>query len=460
MNIDFKLPELGENIESGDIVNVLVHEGQTIAANDGVLELETDKAVVELPCPHAGKIVKILVKKGQTVKVGQPLLTIESEEDAEKASPSVVKPPPGATAGLPSSGSVEKPSPALADKPPVAPKQRVTPKAAQSAEESDSPIPASPAVRRLARELGVDLHTVQGSGQHGRVTAEDVQAATEGAMTNLRSVPSLPSSGLVEQPSTTLADKPPVAPTIKPVVPPGEPGQDSWGPVRRDRMSKVRQTIAAKMAQSASTIPHVTNFDDADITDLEALRAGVPDGSLGPNIRLTSMSFVLKAVATALRHHPIINASMDEENQQIVYKEYVNIGIAVDTPRGLVVPAMRNVDGMSVAEIAVALAQLAQRARAAQFAVEDLRGGTFTISNMGAVGGAYSTPIINYPEVAVLLLGRSRWMPMVREGRVEPRYMLPLSLSYDHRLVDGAAAARFLNEVIGMLQSPGRIVIG
>jgi pyruvate dehydrogenase E2 component (dihydrolipoamide acetyltransferase) len=243
------------------------------------------------------------------------------------------------------------------------------------------------------------------------------------------------------------------------VVPPGEVGQDNWGPVRRERMSQIRLTIAAHMAKSTATIPHVTNFDDADITDLDRLRKTVPEGFLGANLKLTTMPILMKAVALALRNHPLLNATFDEANEQVVYKQYVHLGVAVDTPRGLVVPVLRNVDRMTIPEIARAIASVAERARQVQFSIEDLRGGTFTISNLGAVGGTYSTPIINHPEVAILLLGRSRWLPMVREEKVVPRLMLPLSLSYDHRLVDGAAASRFLNEVIDYLQSPGKLLL-
>ena len=412
MSTEFKLPELGENIASADIVKVLVHEGQVIAANDGVFELETDKAVIELPCPHAGTIAKILVHQGDTVQVGQALLLVESEVE-------------GGTGGLPAGAA------------PV------------TGGKGGGPIPASPAVRRLARELGVDLRQVQGSGPRGRITPEDVRAVAAAP------VKPPPVAAPAPRPMVAALHTPPVAAE----VPAGEPAKDAWGPIRRERISKIRQTIAAQMARSASTIPHVTNFDDADVTDLEALRKGVPLGYLGANIKLTAMPFVLKAVALSLRRHPVVNASLDEENQQIIYKEYVNVGVAVDTPRGLVVPVLRNVERMSIPEIARDLATLAERARAAQFAVEDLRGGTFTVSNLGAIGGTYSTPIINHPEVALLLLGRSRWLPVVREGRIEPRLMLPLSVSYDHRLVDGAAAGRFLNEVIDLLQSPGKLLL-
>ncbi|NQU20659.1 MAG: 2-oxo acid dehydrogenase subunit E2 [Candidatus Nealsonbacteria bacterium] len=410
MNIEFKLPQLGENIENGDVVKVLVGEGDVIAPSDSVVELETDKAVVEIPCPYGGKVTKIHCGKGDTVSVGQTLLTIEESTESEKSEPP----------GLPrrqveESGSVES-----------APARGQAPRLAVAEEEAS--IAAGPASRRLARELGVDLHAVSGSGKRGRITPEDVQAAATGS-----------------------------APV--PVTPPGEPGRDAWGPIRRERMSKIRRTIAAQMAKSAATIPHVTNFDDADVTDLEHLRKGVPPGYLGEGIKLTTMPFVLKAVAVSLRQHPAVNASLDDATEQVVYKEYVNIGVAVDTPRGLVVPAIRDVDRLSIPEIARELKTLAERARAAEFAIEDLRGGTFTISNLGAVGGTYSTPIINHPEVAILLLGRSKWRPAVRDGKIEPRLMMPLSLSFDHRLIDGAAAGHFLNGVIDLLQYPAKLLL-
>ena len=464
MAIEFKLPELGENIESGDVVKVLVREGQVIAANDGVVELETDKAVVEIPCPHAGKIAKILVKKGDTVKVRQTLLTVEPEAKSETSAAEVL----GATTtrsvvpGLPSSAekAAASEAPGTTAARSVAPD---LPSAVAQVSAPEAPLPAGPEARRLARELGVDLRQIQGTGPRGRITSEDVKAAAPGATAGL------PSSvaTLVGKPGTARSEvvaptaaRPPMPPVTEPVIPPGESGQDAWGPVRRERMSKIRQTIAAQMARSAATIPHVTNFDDADVTELEALRKGVPSAYLGLNVRLTAMPFVMKAVALALRHHPLLNANLDEEHQQIIYRQYVNLGVAVDTPRGLVVPAVRNADRMSISELAQALAHLAERARSAQFAIEELRGGTFTISNLGAVGGTYSTPLINHPEVAVLLVGRSRWMPVVREGKIEIRLLLPLSLSYDHRLVVGAAAGRFLNEVIRNLQTPGVLLLG
>ncbi|MBN1589764.1 MAG: 2-oxo acid dehydrogenase subunit E2 [Pirellulales bacterium] len=425
MNIDFKLPALGENIESGDIVKVLVREGDVIKPNQGVFELETDKAVIEIPSSDGGTVTKVHVGEGAKVKIGQVLLTLDSAEEGAS----------GATAGSP--GSAE-------------PQAKSEPRPAGGGSETSSDesavvhgaglIPAGPVARRLARELGVDLTRVSGSGPHGRILPEDVRGAAGG----------LPGSAKKQGVA---------AETREPVVPPGRSDHDAWGPVRRDRISQIRRTIAKHMSHSASTIPHVTNFDDADVTELEAIRKGVPEGYLGPGIKLTAIPLVLKAVAIALGQHPALNASLGEENDEIVYKQYVNVGVAVDTPRGLVVPALRGVDRMSIAQIAEAVGRLAQQAREASFAIEDLRGGTFTVSNLGAVGGTYSTPIINFPEVALLLLGRSRWMPVIRERQVETRLMMPLSLSYDHRVVDGGTAGRFLNEVINLLQSPGRLLL-
>ncbi|MGQ9820712.1 MAG: dihydrolipoamide acetyltransferase family protein [Thermogutta sp.] len=464
MAVEFKLPNLGENVSSGDVVNVLVQEGDVIVGNQAVVELETDKAVVEIPCPHAGRIEKVLVKRGDTIKVGQVILVVESttpsgssaeagksEGRQEKAAPqkavsgTAVAAVAAVESGESDSSARQSVAPSrspgvsqasAASKPDMAAGNgRKASEVEPSSRATDLrvPLPAGPAARRLARELGVDLRSVQGSGSHGRITVEDVQAAATRATREV-GVPN-------------------------PVVPPGELGRDGWGTVRREKLSKIRKTIAAQMAKSWTTCPRVTNFDDADVTDLESLRKSIPPDFVGPGLKLTMMPFLLRATALALRHHPLLNASLDEENEQIVYKEYVNLGIAVDTPRGLVVPVLRNADRLSIPRLAEELARLAAKARNVDFTVDDLRGGSFTISNLGAVGGTYSTPIINHPEVAILLVGRSRWLPAVRDGAVVPRFMMPLSLSYDHRLVDGAAAARFLNEVIDWLQSPGKLLL-
>jgi len=451
MATEFKLPELGENIESGDVVNVLVSEGDSIDANDAAFELETDKAVIEVPCPYAGRISKVHVGKGDTVKVGQAMLTVDTGDGQADEPDQEAKPTDDDGGESPKStdddggespkstdedrGKSPKPTDDDGGESPK-PTDGIGGKSAGQARplNGNEPLPAGPAARRIARELGVELSRVRGSGERGRITIEDVQAAADGA-------------GQVA----------PGGP--EPVEPPGEAGQDDWGEVRRDRLTRIRRSIADQMSRSASTIPHVTNFDDADVTDLEQLRRSVPDGYLGQGVKLTAMPFVIRAVTLALQQHPMLNASLDDEQNQIVYKRYVNMGIAVDTPRGLVVPKLRNTERTSVPQLARELSALAGRVRDADFTVEELRGGTFTISNLGAIGGQYSTPIINHPEVAILLLGRSRQTPVVRDGQITQRTMMPLSLSYDHRLVDGATAGRFLNDVIAMLQSPAKLLL-
>ena len=416
------------------MVNVLVREGDVISANDPIVELETDKAVVEIPCPHAGRVVKLLVKKGDTVKVGQAIASIAG---GEEAAPVAAVSAPAPAAAVAAAGSAE----------------------GGGKRHSGRTRPPRPHSRRplgapLAREQGIDLRTVAGSGKHGRISVEDVQAATGVAP---------PSAAPPESPAA-IGPAGPIGPVSAagPVPAPALPGTDAWGPVRVEKISRIRRTIAEQMTRAASTIPHVTNFDDADVTEIERLRQGVPAGQLGQNVKLTMMPFVMKAVAVVLRRHPSLNAVFDTQNDQVIFKEYVNLGVAVDTPRGLVVPNVRNADRLTILQLAQALASIAERARGSQFGIEDLRGGTFTISNLGAVGGSYSTPIINYPEAAILLLGRARWLPVVRgenHDRIETRLMMPLSLSFDHRLVDGATAGRFLNEVIRNLETPGMLLL-
>lgn len=241
---------------------------------------------------------------------------------------------------------------------------------------------------------------------------------------------------------------------------PGTADRDDFGPIRVERMSKIRKTISRQMHLSWSSVPRVTNFDDADISDLERLRQSSKDDYAAQGLKLTTMPFLIKAVATALRHHPSMNAIIDEANEQIIYKDYVNVGIAVDTDRGLVVPVMADADRLGVPQITRSLAEMAGKVRGGNFGVNDLRGGSFTISNLGAIGGQYSTPIVNVPEVAILLVGRSRKLPVVMpDDSIQPRLMMPLSLSYDHRLVDGGTAARFLNDVIGYLEAPSRLLL-
>ena len=437
MATDFKLPDLGENIASGDVVSVFVSVGDVVKPGQALLEVETDKAVIEVPCPPGGRVASVLVKKGDTVKVGQTLLTLEAAGSAPSVATPVAAPPakPAPAAAPPTVAKAAPAEPAPVSPPPAAVKPAALKPAAEPEPAAPSPAvaavePAGPAVRRLARELGVDLGRVKGSGPAGRILREDVVAAVrQGSAQGARSG-SVPSSD-----------------------------RDDWGPVHREQMSRMRRTIATNMVRSVSTIPHLTNFDDADVTEMERLRKASADDHAKVNVKLTALSFVIKAVSLSLRQHPTMNSSIDVEKGEILYKDYVNIGLAVDTPRGLVVPVLRGCDELSIPQIAQAIAETAEKAKHAQYSVEDLRGGTFTISNLGAIGGTYSTPIINWPEVAILLVGRSRKLPVVQGDRIEPRLMMPLSLSYDHRIVDGAMAARFLREVIGYLESPGRLLL-
>lgn len=488
---EFKLPDLGENIESGDVVNVLVSEGDEISAGQNVIEIETDKATVEVPCSIAGRVVKIHVKPGDTVAVGGPILSIEGVGGGTKSAPAAKAPeskPAAKPAESPSESrasareadvdaitadeSLEESEPTEAKsnggngrqsapkrpapehaavkrasaeppaKSPAPPRRTSAPLPADDEPQANlvSAVPAGPAVRRLAREFGVDLRTVTGTGPDGRITREDVVRSVR----DNRAAPAPNAAKSAKRPTTPIA---------------GVEDEDSYGKIRRERMTKIRKTIAANMARSSSTIPHVTNFDDADITELDQIRRESISDYVGANIKLTMMPFVMKAVAHALKLHPMLNASIDPEEEEIVYKEYVNLGVAVDTDRGLVVPVVKNIDQMGIPQIAQALQRTADKARGNQFSLDDLRGGTFTISNLGAIGGTYSTPIINWPEVAVLLVGRSRKLPLVIDDQIKIRLMMPLSLSYDHRLIDGATAGRFLNEVIAFLANPGRLLL-
>ncbi|HBE71327.1 MAG TPA: pyruvate dehydrogenase [Planctomycetaceae bacterium] len=477
MAIDVKLPELGDGIESGDVLELFVSEGEEVTKEQGLLELETDKATVTVPSPEAGKISKILVSAGQSIAIGDVILQLESSgaaaapapaaspEPEQKAPAETAPEPPPAPEPAPAAAAPapQAPAPPPAPAPaPVAPAPvtpaPVTPTPAPAPAPTSAPaatavtgdVAASPAVRRFAREVGVDIASVTGTGEGGRITRDDVLRSVREA-----SKPAAP-TGIIAGNSPSAAPAPAV---VDPNLP-GDPSQDEYGPIRVERLSKIRKTIAAQMHLSWSSVPRVTNFDDADVTDLEAFRKSSKDDYAAQGIKLTTMPFLIKAVATALRQNPSLNAVIDSENDQIVYRDYVNLGIAVDTERGLVVPNIRHADSLSIPEIAKALGDLAARVRSGDFGVNELRGGTFTISNLGAIGGTYSTPIVNVPEVAILLVGRTRKLPVVMEDdSIVARQMMPLSLSYDHRLVDGGAAARFLNDVIAYLEAPSRLLL-
>lgn len=500
MATEVKLPELGDGIESGDVLEVLVSEGDMITEGQDIIEMETDKATVPVPSSMGGKVVKIHVSSGDTLPVGGVILEVEAAAEAEapakpaKGKPAAEEPAaeepeaeaPEAEAETEAETEAEpaaeaepeaeeEPEPAQAAPKQAAPKQ-TPPKAAPAKDSaaatppvgstsSDAVIPAGPAIRRFAREVGVDLGTVQGSGEGGRITRDDVlqvvRQASQAAQGKTAAGAAKPAaSGAAAPPKPSAAPVEPASGKAAAGPLPGTADSDAYGPIRVERMSKVRKTIAAQMHASWSNVPRVTNFDDADITDLERLRQSSKDDYAAQGIKLTTMPFLIKAVATALKHNPGVNAVIDSENEQIIYKDYVNVGIAVDTDTGLMVPVMHNTDQMGIPDIARALASMAAKVRGGKFPVSDIRGGTFSISNLGAIGGQYSTPIVNIPEVAILLVGRSRKMPVVMpDDSIQPRLMMPLSLSYDHRLVDGGTAARFLNDVIGYLEAPSRLLL-
>lgn len=504
MSTEIKLPSLGEGIESGDVLEILVSVGDTVKKEQSLIEMETDKATVSVPSPIAGKVLSIAVKEGQTVPVGSVIVTLEAIGAAPVAAPTpaapVATPTPAPAAPAPIAPPVvaaPEPANVASAVPPQAataatsvasvhvsipasgqPRQipvsapMAVPSAASTMAPSvvspnpdvgtpfnDDVIPAGPAIRRFAREVGVDLSEIQGSGDGGRITRDDVLTVVRHANQNAK-------APAIAEPTASSVTAAPVSEQVaspksssKPALP-GTAATDDYGPIRVDRMTKIRKTIAAQMHKSWSTVPRVVNFDDADVTELEAFRQTSKDDYASRGIKLTTMPFLIKAVATALKHHPSLNAMLDMENEQIVYKDYVNIGIAVDSDRGLVVPTLKNADKMSIPDIAYGLSTLAARVKNNDFAVSDLRGGTFTISNLGAIGGTYSTPIVNVPEVAILLVGRSRKMPIVMDDdSIKARLMMPLSLAYDHRLVDGASAARFLNDIIAYLEAPSRLLL-
>lgn len=479
---EMKLPDLGEGVESADVVRVLVGEGDTISENDPVIEIETEKAAVEVPSAVSGTVSKIHVQEGDTIKPGDLLLTIGAEGESggeEKAEAPQKEQPAARATEAPSEetapGQEAEQKEHVGEKPEAkeqeagkeeappgetpGPGERAPARAGgppgghggTTAAPGEAIIPAGPAVRRYARQLGVDLRRVQGSGPGGRIVKEDIEVAVRRGLQGRADETAAPPS------------PPPEAPGQAPSPPPretaGEHGSDAFGPVRREKLSNVRRTVARRMSESASTIPHVTNFDDADVTDLEGLRQQVKEDLAAEGVKLTALAFVAKAVARAVKAHPEVNSSLDEDKERIVHKDYVNLGIAVDTPRGLLVPVVREAGAKSVVELAAAIGELSDRARSGELSREEMRGGTFTISNMGALGGRYSTPIINKPEAAILLLGRSRPQQVVRDGRARIRVVMPLSLSYDHRIVDGADAARFLNAVIEGLESPGKLLL-
>ncbi|HXJ92590.1 MAG TPA: dihydrolipoyllysine-residue acetyltransferase [Terriglobia bacterium] len=443
--VEVRLPELGENIEKGDLLKVLVAPGDNIAKDQPVIELETDKATLEVPSSVGGTVKEIHVKAGEKIKVGQLILTLQStatssakkmpaRKEAKATGTEDVK--ALATAVLAKLDAAQSTAaqrlPAFKAPQASAPKAEVSP--ASEVRAAVKPVekrlvPAAPSIRRMARELGVDITQVKGSGPAGRISAEDIKAYVRGLSTGRAA------SG-VPQEAIPLPDF------------------TRWGPVEREPMRAVRRATAAHLSHAWVTVPRVTQHDKADITELEEFRKQYSKKAAAQGAKPTVTAFALKVVASALRKFPKFAASIDPANEEIIYKKYSHVGVAVDTDRGLLVPVIRDVDRKNIVELSIELAAAAEKARTRKLAPEEMEGGVFTITNLGGIGGTSFTPIVNWPEVAILGMSRSSLEPVLVDGEFQPRLMLPLSLSYDHRLIDGADAARFLRWVAEAMEQP------
>jgi pyruvate dehydrogenase E2 component (dihydrolipoamide acetyltransferase) len=418
--MDLKLPHLGEGADSGTVVNLFVKEGDQVAKDQAILELENEKAVATIPSTAAGTVTHLYVKTGDKLSVGQRILSL-GEAGAAAAPAAAAKPEPAQRARMVEPGTEETPEPAAREEAPVVSKPGVEPAAA-------------PSIRKLARELGIDLTKVRGSARGGRIVLEDVRAYIQ----RLQRLAAEPRSAGT-------------APALKPAV--EQIDFSKWGPILRKPLSPLRQVIARRMHENWNAVPRVTQFDEADITALNELRKKYAPVYEKAGARLTVTSFVLKIIADLLKKHPVFNSSLDEVSQELVLKEYYHLGVAVDTDAGLIVPVIRDADKKSVLELSQELETLAKKARDRKVSGEELRGGTFTISNQGGIGGAHFTPIVNKPEVAILGLGRGALKPVVRDGKIEARLLLPIGLSYDHRVIDGGVAARFSVDLIEAFQN-------
>ena len=456
--MEIKVPALGENITTADVVRVLVKVGDTLAVDQAIVELETGKATIEVPTTDAGVVAQVLMKVGDKVKSGQVILTLagtevsgqKTEVSGQKAvanevsgqqsvvigkkeevsAAAVLSIPPSTPETLPSS-SAPRPSPLV---PSPLPPQVAQPAAKPTA----VPVAAAPTVRQLARELGVDIHQVPGTGTGGRISEDDVKAYAKKLILTPPAAATRPSTPDTFFPQTALPDF------------------AQWGEVTHEQMSTIRRVTAAHMTMAWMTIPHVTQHDRAEITELEVLRKRFAERAEKAGAKLTMTAILLKVVAAALKVFPKFNSSVDMAKQEIVFKKYIHLGVAVDTERGLLVPVIRNVDKKNIIQLAQEMTQLAQKARTGKIGPGDLGGGTFTVTNLGGIGGSFFTPIINAPEVAILGVGRAQMEPCIhgKDALCSPRLMLPLSLSYDHRLIDGADGARFLRWIVEAIEEP------
>jgi len=440
---EFKLPELGENIHQGDLVRLMISPGAQVSEGQPVMELETDKAVVEVPSSLSGIVKDVLVAQGEKIEVGQVVFTLEpgatsraGAQQPSRTDESHEHERMTFQAAMQSEGRTEEQAlpPDQPRSAPVAMFSMPLDLDRAAGVEHRGPVPAAPHVRRLARELGVDIHSIPGTGPGGRISEDDVKLYTKVSLASAV-------SGTGARKATHLNQ-------------PALPDFSKWGKIERVSMRGVRRKTAEHMLEAWSSIPHVTQNDKADITELEQLRTRFGPKAQEAGGKMTVTAIALKVCASALKIFPQFNASVDMDKEEIVYKQFIHIGVAVDTDRGLLVPIIRDVDKKNIVELAAELTGLSKKARDKKLAPADMEGGTFTITNLGGIGGTGFSPIVNYPEVAILGLSRSSMEPVWMNGKFEPRQVLPLSLSYDHRLIDGADAARFLRWIAEAFEQP------
>ncbi|KUG26927.1 dihydrolipoamide acetyltransferase component of pyruvate dehydrogenase complex [hydrocarbon metagenome] len=433
---EFKLPELGENIESADVTAVLVKVGDQINEDDPVLEIETDKATVEVPIDKSGKVKEVKIKEGQKAKIGETVIVIELTDSVSEEEESLTEPEEKAVE--------EKKEEKTETKEETDTKPLSIPQISDSTHSArqfkkelpDKIAPASPSVRRFSREIGINIHQVRGTGPGGRISVEDVKVFAKNLNEKI-------SKG-----------KGTIGVSAEPL-----PDFSKWGKIQREEMSNIRKITAEHLSYAWSVIPHVTQFDKADITELEKLRKQYSKEVDAAGGKLTVTAILVKIIAEALKKFPQFNCSIDMDKKEIIYKKYYNVGIAVDTDRGLLVPVIKDADKKNVTEISVELGELAAKARDKKLSLDEMQGGNFSISNLGGIGGTYFTPIVNSPEVAILGVSRGNYEPVYKDGEFVPRLMLPLSLSYDHRIIDGADAIRFLRWVVESLENPFRMLL-
>jgi len=441
---EFKLPELGENISQGDLVRLMISAGTKVSEGQPVMELETDKAVIEVPSSISGIVKEVRVKQGDKIKVGDVIFTLQGAAAPQTERPKHipverVTGQQGARlafqAAIQAEGKTEEQA-LPRDQPQPLPPSFTMPAQLEkvAGSERGAPIPAAPHVRRLAREIGIDIHNVKGTGPGGRISEHDVKAHSKELLASVAAAAQAPRGAQFAQPEL--------------------PDFTKWGKVERVSIRGVRRKTAEHLWQAWTTVPHVTQNDKADITELEHLRARFAPKAEEVGGKMTVTAIALKVCSSALKIFPQFNASIDLAKDEIVYKQYINIGVAVDTDRGLLVPVIRDVDKKNIVELAAELTQLSKKARDKKLTLAEMEGGTFTITNLGGIGGTGFSPIVNYPEVAILGLSRSSMEPVWLNGKFEPRLVLPVSLSYDHRLIDGADAARFLRWIAEAFEQP------